>query len=136
MILYKVYDYRNKLWVNNIMLSDRGDLYEERKRFFGLCKYKLVSSSRYKLFRCTELSDKNHRLIYEGDILRITTDNGDVTGVISYAREVSSFILLDIATKQYHYLSEERCHTAVILGNMVENGDLILNTNKKENENE
>lgn len=133
--MYKVYDCKSKQWINNTMLSGNDDLYEIRKSIFGLYKYKLLPNSKYKLFRCTEIFDKKGKAIYEGDILKLHADKGEVICVVSYSPETAAYVALDMSNKRYHYLSEERCRSAEILGNMLENKNLILNT-KKENENE
>lgn len=124
--MYRVYDNENKQWVGeNTLLSSNNDLYQIRQSKINHNKYdlKLLSDRRYIYQIDIGLYDKEHTLIFEGDILQ--TNDGEV-GLISYSPENASYVFLNYNENKYYPLGTKICSNYLkIVGNLFDTPELI-----------
>lgn len=122
--MYRIFDNKEKVWVREgIYLSPNNDLSTSKRALFGTEKLSLVSEQRYILHRDIGLRDKNNIAIFEGDICKVESIN--VTGVVVYAYDHASYYLLDYANSKYYTLGIEQCKMVEVIGNIIENKDLL-----------
>lgn len=124
--MYRVYDNKEKKWLREgFFISPNGDMYMSDKRIFGnLHKLLLISKRRFTIQNEIEMNDKNGKLIFEGDICKIT--NRNIVGVIVYVPEHASYYLLDDKHMKYYPLYEKLISEHVeVIGNVCENSDLL-----------
>jgi len=124
MTKFRIYDKKKKEWLRDgIYMSPINDIYVSKKTLFCTEKLSLVSNNRYIHHTDIGLTDKNHILIFEGDICRI--EELEVIGVVAYAPEIASYCLLDDKNLKYYPLGEERCKQVEVIGNVFDNSELI-----------
>ena len=116
---YRVYDKkRKKFIVDNIFLTPDGELVESKKSLFGN-KITFVDQNRYVYQKYIELNDKNDTPIFIGDYLEAQVA-GDkiVRGMVIFAEELSSYIILCFDTEEFFTLGTEVCQFIEVVGNV------------------
>lgn len=118
--MFRVYDNKLKKWVkNDICLRPDGELMLIKRSMFGSVKLTLLSSSRYVYHRDIDLYDKAEVLVYEGDYIKAHVDeNKDVIGVVAYAAELSSYVILCVDSDEFYTLGSEVCEYIEVVGNV------------------
>lgn len=116
---FRVYDKKRKKFVkDNIFLTPDGELVESKKSLFGN-KLTFVSQDRYVYQRYIELEDKNGNSIYIGDHIKaLVADDREVVGIVTFASELSSYVILCFDTYEYFVLNESVCDRIEIIGNV------------------
>lgn len=117
---YRVYDTESKKWIkDNIYLSPDGELFLVKQSVFGWCKVPLaLSQDRYVYHIDAGLYDKNNELVYEGDyILANINENKNVVGLVTYAHEMSAYIIL-CDDNMFYTLGSNVCDLIEIIGNV------------------
>ena len=112
---FRAWDKINEEWLNIPHLS----LDVEIGLLNGFFDYEEAAKRRYVLEQCTGLKDKNGKLIYENDLIKIDDD----VAVINWSDYYARFILEsseDIFDFERSYAEE--CE---VVGNIHENADLI-----------
>lgn len=130
--IYRVYDTEEKKWIiEECVLSPKGELYKTNKQvsnaiklisFHNKISFYLDINSRFILQRSILLQDKTDKEIYEGDILK-TTKN--IIGVVSYSTDLAAYVLLEYKSNKYYPLSSDICKQSRIIGNIIDNEDLL-----------
>lgn len=137
--MYRVYNIEKKKWVkDNIFLAQNEDIYILKKSFFGRNKLVPVSDENYVIHRDIELYDKNDALVYEGDYIKAqVAEDKIVTGLVTHAYELSSYIILCLGSGEYYNLGSEVCEYIEVIGNVfdgydegLENGNESLQESK------
>lgn len=118
---YRVYDLEQKCWVSdNIYLNQNDELFLIKQSLFGMIKIPLkLSQDRYVYHKDINLYDKESHLIHEGDYIRAeVSDDKVVIGVVVYAPELSSYIILCENDNEYFLLGNQVCDYIRIVGNV------------------
>ena len=116
---YRVYDKKKRKFVtDNIYLTPDGELVESKKSLFGN-KLTFVDQNRYVYQKYIELNDKNDTPIYIGDYLEAKVSNDrTVRGMVTFAPELSSYIILCFDSEEYFTLGESVCDLISVVGNV------------------
>lgn len=132
--MYRVFDSKKKRWVNdNIYLTPEGELLQSTKSLFGN-KLTFVSQDRYVYQKSIDLHDKNDKLVYVGDYIKAqVADDKVVTGIVTYANELSSYVIVCFDVDEYYTLGTEICEFIEVVGNVF---DEFLDGNKKDKRND
>lgn len=94
---FRVWDSVEKKWlVEMLYIANNGDLLSSEQKMFGKEKTNLLSESRYIVHQDIQYLDKNDVLIYEGDICRIQTADGEKMCVVAYIPSFASYNLIEI----------------------------------------
>lgn len=118
---YRVYDNEKKCWIkDNIYLSPDGDLFLIKKSAFGWTKVPLsLSEERYVYHRAIDLWDKNNVRIYEGDYIQAQVEEDkSVVGLVTFAHELSSYIILCVDSDVFYTLGSEVTNHIQVVGNV------------------
>ena len=116
---YRVYDKKKKRWVkDDIYLTPDGELLQSTKSLFGN-KLTFVSQDRYVYQKAIELNDKNDEPIYIGDYLEAkVAEDKTICGMVTFANELSAYIILSFDTDEYFTLGTEVCELIEVIGNV------------------
>lgn len=116
---YRVYDKKRKKFIeDNIFLTPDGELVESKKSLFG-DKITFVSQNRFVYQKYIELDDVNGKQIYVGDYLEAkVAEDKVVVGMVTFAPELSAYIILCFETEEYFTLGTEVCHYVKVVGNV------------------
>lgn len=118
---YRVYDNEQKEWVkDNIYLNSDGDLFLIKRSAFGWTKLPLaLSPERYVCHKAIDLWDKNGQQIFEGDYLKAqVSEDRVVIGLVAFAIELSSYIILCVDSDEFYTLGSEVCEYIEKIGNV------------------
>ena len=118
---FRVYDNEKKCWVNDkVYLAPNDKLFIIKQSFFGLVKAPFVlSQDRYIYYRDIDLHDKNNILVYEGDYIKAqVAEDRIVSGIVVYARELSSYVILCFDCDEFFTLGTEICEYIEVIGNV------------------
>lgn len=118
--MYRVYDKKRNRWIkDDVYLSPDGELFKSNQSIFGTCKLTFLHEDRYVYQKWIELGDKNNVPIYIGDYLKAqVADDKIVTGLVTYAHELSAYIILCFDTEEYYTLGTEICEYIEVVGNV------------------
>lgn len=116
---YRVFDKKRKRFVTeNVYLTPDGELVESKKSLFGN-KMTFIDQNRYVYQRYIGLSDQDNNPIYIGDVLEAkVADDEVVTGVVSFAQELSSYIIFCNYNEKWYTLGTEICDRIRVIGNI------------------
>ena len=116
---YRVYDKKRKKFItDNIFLTPDGELVESKKSLFGN-KMTFIDKNRFVYQRYIGLSDRDNNAIYIGDVLEArVTDDEIVTGIVSFAEELSSYIIFCDCNEKWYTLGTEICDRIRVIGNV------------------
>ena len=135
--MYRVWDNIEKRWVKDgIFLSPlpNSDLYVLKKNFLGKDKLTLALDDRYVIHRFIELYDKDSNMVYEGDIIEAQiSEDIVVIGIVTYAPELSSYIIVCFDPDEFYVLGSDICQYIKVIGNVFDTPDLIKDKGKENN---
>ena len=116
---YRVYDKKKKRFVtDNIFLTPDGELVESKKSLWGN-KMTFVDQNRFVYQKYIELNDKNDSPVYMGDYLKAqVAEDREVTGLVTFAQELSSYVILCFDSEEYFTLGSEVCDLIEVVGNV------------------
>lgn len=117
---YRVYDKKKKKWVkDNMCLTPDGELLKSNPTVFGGAKLSPASQDRYAYLEDIDLCDKNGTLIFVGDYISAeVADDRVVEGVVTYAKELSSYVIVCFDCDEYYVLGESICKYIEVIGNV------------------
>lgn len=116
---YRVFDKKKKRWVDKVFMTPDGDLLKSDKYVLGWTKPTFMSENRYVYQKSIGLSDKNDKMVYVGDYLDAEVANDRVVrGMVTYAEELSAYIILCFDSDEYFTLGTEICKHIKIVGNV------------------
>lgn len=116
---YRVYDKKKKKFVtDNIFLTPDGDLVEPKRSLFGN-KMTFIDQNRYVYQKYIQLNDKNDISIYMGDYVKAqVSEDREITGLVTFAPELSSYVILCFDSDEYFTLGTEVCEFIEVVGNV------------------
>ena len=118
--MYRIYNIEQKKWVeDNIFIAPNDDLYTLKKSLFNRKRLIPISDEDYVIHKDIELYDKNENLVFEGDYLKAkVAEDRTVIGLVVYANELSSYIILCMGSGEFFTLGQEICEFIEIIGNV------------------
>lgn len=125
---YRVYDTEEKRWIDNkIYLTPDGELYIMNQSVLGWTKLSPeLSQDRYVYHRAINLWDKNEKQVYEGDYIQAQVDeNRSVVGLVAFATELSSYIILCIDSDEFYTLGSEVTDLIQVIGNVFDGYEVV-----------
>lgn len=132
--MFRIYDNEAKKWVkDDAFISQIGDVFiakKSRMSKFGYEKMQLVSERKYTVQYSIGVNDKNGKLIYAGDICKCDIEDGIIC-VIAYTAEKGAYLLFDTENMVYYPIVEELWNKIEVIGNVMENGDIIPEPKEK-----
>lgn len=130
--MFRVYDKENKCWVeDNVYLTQNYDLYMLKRNLFGIEKLKLLQDGQFVYHRAIDLYDRNNKLIYEGDYLKAkVSENSIVYGLVTYAIELSAYIILCEESNEFFALGNEITKFIEVVGNVFDGYDKVAKDDK------
>ena len=116
---FRVYDKKKKKFVtDNVYLTPDGELVESKRSLFGN-KMTFVDENRFVYQRHIGLEDRDGNPIYIGDTLEAqVADDRIVKGMVTFAPELSSYIILCFESEEYFTLGESVCDLISVVGNV------------------
>ena len=116
---YRVYDKKKRKFVtDNIFLTPDGELVESKKSIWGN-KMTFVDQNRYVYQRYIGLEDRDGDSIYIGDTLEAqVAGDRTVRGIVTFAEELSAYIILCFDSEEYFTLGTEVCSLIEVVGNV------------------
>ena len=124
--MYRVYDKIEKRWVEKgiyLSPSPYDDLYVEKKSIFGK-KLELVIDDRYVTHNDIGLYDRDSNLVFEGDYIKASVaENKTIIGIVTYAVELSAYIILCDNSSEYYTLGSQVCEYIEVVGNVFDGYD-------------
>lgn len=127
--MYRVYSLEEKKWlVEGVYMSPfpHTDLYRVEKNIFGKEKLHIIDEADYVCHRFIDLYDKNSEMVFEGDIIEAQVANDiTVTGIVTYAKEYSSYVILCFNPDEFYVLGDSICQQIEVVGNVFDNPELI-----------
>ena len=116
---FRAYDKKkHKFVIDNIFLTPEGELVESKKSIWGN-KMTFVDGNRFVYQRYIGLEDKNGKSIYIGDTLEAqVAEDRIVKGVVTFAEELSAYIILCFDPDEYFTLGTEVVQYIEVVGNV------------------
>ena len=116
---FRVYDKKKRKFItDNIFLTPDGELVESKKSLFGN-KMTFVDGNRFVYQRYIGLNDKNDTPIFIGDYLEAqVADDKNIRGMVTFADELSAYIILCFETEEFFTLGTEVCQLIEVVGNV------------------
>lgn len=138
--MFRVYDKQKGCWItDNIYLAN--DLYNPycnlyilKKNIFGVEKLKLLPmGDRYVYHESVEfLYDKNDNVVYVGDYVKAqVSEDRTIIGVVVFAPELSSYIILSDESDEWFALGNEICEYIEVIGNVFDGYDEDMKDGKQ-----
>lgn len=118
---FRVYDTDEKKWLKeNVYLSPNDELFLIKQGLFGTIKVPLaLDANRYIFHKDINLYDKKNTLVYEGDYIKARVDEDkEEIGLVSYAHELSAYIILCINSDVFYTLGSNVSAEIEIIGNV------------------
>lgn len=120
-MIYRVRDTKQNKWIkDDVYLSPDDRVHIAKFGFFGNIKELIEDEEdRYITHKYIGLLDKNDMLIYEGDYIKAqVADDRSVIGLVVFATELSSYIILCVDGDEFYTLGNSVSTEIQIVGNV------------------
>lgn len=134
---YRVYDIERNQWIkDNVYLNPDGDLFLIKKSIFGRTKKPiLLEPDRYIYHNDIELYDKDNNLVYIGDYIKAQVkEDRSVIGLVSYAHDLSAYVILCDDTNEFFTLGSNVCELIEIIGNVFDGYEVDIEETEEDSE--
>lgn len=128
--MFRVFDTQEKKWMGkDVYLSPEGKLFMIKQSVFGFVKIPLeLSQDRYVYHDAINLFDKNEKQVFEGDYIKAQVDsNKAVIGLVVFATELSSYIIICVDSDEFYTLGNEVCNLIEVVGNVFDGYEVEQN---------
>lgn len=118
---YRVYDTEKECWVNkDVYLTPKGELFMIKQSLFGVVKIPLkLDESKYVYHKSAGLFDRNNEEVFEGDYIKADiSESKSVIGLVSYAYELSAYVILCVESDEFYTLGSEIKDYIEVVGNV------------------
>ncbi len=131
--MFRVYDCISKKWIkDNVYLTPDDKLFLIKRSSLGWTKLSELSQDRYVYHKSIDLQDKNGKEVFEGDIIKAQVDEEkEETGLVVYAQELSSYVILCFGNDNFYTLGSEVCEYIEIVGNVFEGNKEVVQDGKR-----
>ena len=118
--MFRVYDSELERWVAEDVYLSSSDELLIIKQIYGLVKTPVVlDQSRYICHQSIGLQDVNGEEVFEGDYILCKVDEDkSVVGLVTFAHELSAYIVLVESTNEFYTLGESVVEFIEIIGNV------------------
>ena len=117
--MYRIYNEEKKKWCNDIFIAPNGDLYALKKGFLKRERLIPISDEKYIIHRDIDLIDRDGVAIHEGDYIQAKVDEDKIVlGLVVYAHELASYIILCLNSEEYYVLGSDVCEFTKVVGNV------------------
>lgn len=116
--MYRIYDTKRKCWINNnVYLTPDDKIFTFNKSIFGFVR--MQEKDECVCHQAINLQDKDNKEIFEGDFLEAeVSENKIIYGLVVYAKELSSYIILCDESNEYFVLGTDILEHIKIVGNV------------------
>ena len=124
---YRIWDRVEERWLNEtdkIFISLSGELYKHN--FLSFIRRQKLNNRRYVIHQLIG-KDEQDNPIYEGDIVELMIKDKTYLCLIVYIEDISSYALIECASKEHYYFTFYPDTKIKKLGNVLDDYQLIRN---------
>ena len=118
--MFRVFDTEENQWIKDVYMGSDGKLFLIKRSIFGRTKAPIeLPLDRYVCHTDIGLTDKNNYYVLIGDyVIAHVAEDRDVIGMVTYATELSAYIILCEDSNEYFTLGSEVTEFIEIIGNV------------------
>lgn len=129
---YRVYDKKKKKWLDDVYMTQNGELLKPSQSFFGWTKPTFISENRYVYQMSIDLPDKNGTPVYVGDYIKMqVAEDKEITGLVTYANELASYVALCFETEEYFPLGQSVSEFIEVVSNVFDEDKKVKGNGKQ-----
>ena len=124
--MFRVYNIKKCKWENDIFIDAYNNIYKISKNLFDKIFLLHDKTDEYVFHKFIDLYDKNSEMVFEGDIIEAQVANDiTVTGIVTYAKEYSSYVILCYNPDEFYVLGDSICQQIEVVGNVFDTPELL-----------
>lgn len=119
---FRIWDKKKNKWVNDVYLTQDGNLVVNGKSILGLSKPTFVfNENRYIYQASTHVPDMNGKEVFVGDYLEALVENDElIKGLVTFSDEVFDYVILCFDNNKFYILSPDISGRIKVIGNVFE----------------